>query len=123
MIVLQLVNCPNRVKGEVTKWLFEVSSGLYVGNVSARVRDELWKYVCNELNKGRAVMVYPANTEQRYDFRICGDTWTPVDYDGLKLMLRPSAKYMAQKQAVQETKAKLGFSKASKMRQARKFQK
>ena len=34
-------------------------------------------------------MVYSANNEQRMEFRVHNTTWTPVDFDGLTLMLRP----------------------------------
>lgn len=122
MIVLHLVSCPVKLQGEITKWLFEVASGIYVGVVSARVRDELWEHICKECKHGRAVLVYPTNTEQRFDFRVHGESWLPVDFDGLKLMLRPSLTYM---ETVNKTgtQVKLGFSKAAKRRAAKRFSK
>lgn len=45
MIVIILNNCPPALRGDLTKWLQEVNTGVYVGQVSARVRDELWARV------------------------------------------------------------------------------
>ena len=89
MIVPSLSNCPPKLRGDLSKWLVEINAGVYVGRVSARVRDELWQRVCENLRDGRATMVFRANTEQGLDFRVHNTTWIPVDYDGIQLMLRP----------------------------------
>jgi len=89
MIVLSLTSCSNALKGDLTRWLFEVDTNIYVGKQSTRVRDKIWERVTENTKSGRAVMVFPANNEQGFDFRIYGATWKPVDFDGLKLMLRP----------------------------------
>lgn len=81
MIVLSLSNCPPKLRGDLSKWLVEINAGVYVGRVSARVRDELWQRVCENLRDGRATMVFRANTEQGMDFRVHNTTWIPVDYD------------------------------------------
>jgi len=89
MIVLSLTNCPPALRGDLTRWLFEVDTNLYVGDQSARTRDKIWERVIQSTKSGRAVMVYPTNNEQGFDFRVWGMTWEPIDYDGLNLMLRP----------------------------------
>lgn len=76
----------------MSKWLCEINTGVYVGNLSARVRDGLWMRVCENLNNGKAVMVYSSNNEQRLEFRVHNCEWVPVDFDGLTLMKRPLAK-------------------------------
>ncbi len=90
MIVITLTNCPLSLRGDLTKWLQEINTGVYVGQVSARVRDQLWTRVIENAKTGRATMVYSAQNEQRLDFRVHNTTWEPIDFDGLKLMLRPS---------------------------------
>jgi len=102
MIVLQLTSCPPSLKGDMTKWLFEIATGVYVGKVSARVRDLLWKRVCSSIKGGRAVMVYTTDTEQGFDFRTLDDTWEPIDFDGLKLMLRPSPDRIFEKRSTKK---------------------
>ena len=91
MIIITLTDCPPRVRGDLSKWLCEINTGVYVGNVSARVRDELWERICENLRNGRATMVYSSNTEQGYAFRAYNTSWEPVDFDGITLMRRPSA--------------------------------
>jgi len=121
MIVLHLTDCPIGLRGSITKWLMEIASGVFVGKVSARVRDEIWVQVQEHCRNGRAVLVFNASGEQRLDFRIHGDTWEPIDFDGIKLILRPSASRLRAKQSVRTDGNKLGFSNASKLRTAKKF--
>jgi len=120
MIVLQLTDCPIGLRGELTKWLFEISAGVFVGQVSARVRDSLWTRVEKTRRSGRAILVYSTNNEQKLDFRICGETWEPIDFDGLKLVLRPSASRL-NKLRVGSVEARQGFSDAAKRRAAERF--
>lgn len=108
MIVITLERCPAALRGDLTKWLQEISPGVYVGQVSARVRDKLWERVCGEAKNGRATMAFTTRGEQRYDFRVHNASWEPIDFDGLKLMMRPSPARVAE---VGSRKA--GFSDAS----------
>lgn len=89
MMVLTLSNCPPALRGDLSAWLQEIDTNVYVGNVSAKVRDALWERVCQHIKTGRATLVYPARGEQRLTFRVHNTVWQPVDFDGLQLMLRP----------------------------------
>jgi len=89
VIVLVLTACPEGLRGHLTRWLLEVSAGVFVGKVSARVRDELWDRVVELSGRGRAVMAHTARTEQGFALRSHGHHWEPVDIEGLTLMLRP----------------------------------
>ena len=109
MLVITLTNCPPSLRGDLTGWLFEINTGVYVGNVSARVRDELWKRICENIKTGNVTMVYSAANEQHLDFRVYNTSWQPIDFDGLKLMLRPSAT-----QKIENMQLRQGFSKAAK---------
>lgn len=112
MIVITLSDCPPKVRGDLSKWLIEINTGVYVGQVSARVREELWKRICENLHTGRATMVFHTTGEQHMDFRVHNTTWEPVDFDGLKLMRRPLPSARKQSQTMVLEK---GFSKAAKM--------
>ena len=90
MTVVTLTDCPPRLRGDLSKWLLEINTGVYVGQLNRRVRDELWARICDNLPRGRATMVYSANNEQRMKFRVHNTVWQPVDFEGLTLMLRPS---------------------------------
>ncbi len=118
MLVLSLTDCPSALRGDLSRWLMEIDTGVYVGQVSARVREALWERVTAHLKTGRAVLVFNAGNEQKMDFRVHNASWEPIDFDGLKLMLRPSDHRLHEKQAGHEP-MKSGYSLASKMRRAK----
>ncbi|MCD6345555.1 MAG: type I-E CRISPR-associated endoribonuclease Cas2, partial [Anaerolineae bacterium] len=43
MVVMILEKVPVGVRGELTRWLLEIKTGVFVGHISARVRDKLWE--------------------------------------------------------------------------------
>lgn len=118
MTVVVLTDCPPKLRGDLTKWLLEINTGVYVGNLSARVREELWTRICENLKTGRATMVFRASNEQKMDFRVHNSSWEPVDYDGIQLMRRLSAEVLEQKEL---TALEDGFSKAAKMRKVKRI--
>jgi CRISPR-associated protein Cas2 len=75
----------------LTRWLLEISAGVFVGYVSARVREEMWARIVEYIADGRALMVHPVRGEQRLAFQVHGHDWTPVDFDGITLMRRQTA--------------------------------
>ena len=87
MIVLSLTNCPASLRGDLSRWLFEVEAGLYVGNQTSRVRDKIWERITVNIKNGRAIMVYPDTTEQGFNFQTCGTQSIAADFDGLTLMI------------------------------------
>ena len=118
MIVIVLDDCPNALKGDLTKWLLEITPGVYVGQVSSRVRDNLWNRICELAKNGKATMVCSARNEQHLDFRVHGNTWEPIDFEGIKLVLRPSPARVKKL-----GRMRLGYSNASKYRKAKRMKK
>ena len=116
MIVITLTDCPPALRGDLTKWLQEINTGVYVGSVSARVREEIWERVRQSAKSGRATMVFSANNEQRMDFRVHNTGWEPIDFDGMKLLLRPSPARLKK-----HSELRRGFSNAAKMHQSRQM--
>lgn len=112
MTVIVLAVCPEGLRGHLTRWLVEISSGVYVGNVSARVRDLLWQRVLEMVGRGRALMVHSVAGEQRLSFRSHNHEWSPKDFDGITLMMRPSAERAAETNNM----LKPGWSAAAKRR-------
>ncbi len=105
MIVVSLSNVPPRLKGFLTKYLWEISTGVYVGSVNVRIKDAIWDRICdNTENAGKAIMVFPATNEQGFDFQIIGSTWVPVDYEDLKLIMRPTEKKKDKVEELQNNK-------------------
>lgn len=88
MIVISLVNAPTQLRGYLTRFLSEVQAGLFVGKVSARVRDLLWERANNDLsyNNGRAVIAYDMDNEQGYVIKYLGGGREVVDLDGLQVI-------------------------------------
>jgi CRISPR-associated protein Cas2 len=91
VIVLVMSACPAGLRGQLTRWLLEISPGVFVGHVPARVRDLLWERVVELCGRGRALLVHSTTGEQRLAFRVHGHDWTPRDFDGIQLICRPAA--------------------------------
>lgn len=89
MVVFILTACPAGLRGHLTRWLMEVSAGVFVGHVSVRVREHLWAQVVDLVKDGKVIMVHPEDNEQGLAFRTHRHEWTPVDLDGVTLMRRP----------------------------------
>jgi CRISPR-associated protein Cas2 len=117
MIVVSVTDVPVALRGDLTKWLLEINTGVFVGKLSARVRDEVWERIVTYIKNGRATMVYSTNNEQGMDFRVHNTTWEPIDFDGLKLILKPSPSRIKRLGAVRQ-----GFSKAATFHKLRAVQ-
>lgn len=89
MTVIILTSCPAGLRGHLTQWLLEISAGVYVGHVSARVRQRLWLKVVEMAGPGRALLVFQRPGEQRLSFLVHDHHWKPVDFDGITLIRRP----------------------------------
>ncbi|WP_343036827.1 type I-E CRISPR-associated endoribonuclease Cas2e [Lacticaseibacillus absianus] len=113
MIVLTLSKVPPSLRGDLTKWYSEIQTGVFVGNVSARVRDRLWQRVLANIGHGEATMVFNAQNELGYQFLTTRADHAVVDYDGLPFMMRRDHT---------DTTVDPGFSQAAKFHQAHKYQ-
>jgi len=88
MVVIILESVPVSLRGELTRWMLELRAGVFVGSLSAMVRDKLWEMVCSKFkNKGGGFLVQSANNEQGYVIRSAGATSKTIeDFDGLLLI-------------------------------------
>lgn len=85
-----LEKVPTSLRGELTRWLIEPHAGVFVGHVSALVRDKLWEKCCDKLKEGGVVQLWATNNEQRFTIRSFGATHRDVvDFDGLQLIRLP----------------------------------
>jgi len=91
VIVVVLSVTPERLRGDLTRWLLEISTGVYVGHLSARVRDHLWERITADVSSGRALMVWSARNEQRMQFKVHNHAWAVEDFDGIALMRRETS--------------------------------
>lgn len=115
MTVIVLTNCPIGLRGQLTRWMLEISPGVYVGRPNIRVRDKLWSMIIEMIKNGRAIMVEHAANEQGFKFRVHHNDWEPVDVDGLQLIRRPVTQ--------SKSRMKPGWSKASQYRRAKRINK
>ncbi|MGY5339587.1 type I-E CRISPR-associated endoribonuclease Cas2e [Levilactobacillus spicheri] len=110
MIVITLTKVPAALRGDLTKWYQEIQTGVYVGNVSARIRDQLWERILKTIGQGEATMVYNAQNELGYQFKTTRQDRQVVDFDGIPLMMHLT---------VAPGVPRHGFSKAAKFHRAR----
>lgn len=90
MVVLILERVPLGLRGELTRWFLEAKAGVFVGRVSAAVRDRLWDKACAGSGSGACLMIHTSDTEQGYRLRTFGSTSRTIeDFDGLSLVRVP----------------------------------
>lgn len=90
MTVVVVERARPSLRGQLTRWMLEVRAGVFVGTLSARVRDELWKLVLERLGDGSALLIHTARNEQGFVIRCEGEGSRMLfDMDGLTLIGRP----------------------------------
>lgn len=115
LTVITLRNSPASLRGDLTKWMQEISTGVYVGNFNSKIREKLWERVVESVGSGEATMTYAYRNEIGYSFKTHNSSKISIDFDGIPLVFTP--------REIKNDKVdkKLGFSKASKMRKISKF--
>ncbi|MCH5052045.1 type I-E CRISPR-associated endoribonuclease Cas2e [Pectobacterium aquaticum] len=87
MLVVVTENVPPRLRGRLAVWLLEVRAGVYVGDISQRVREMIWQQIIELAEQGNVVMAWATNTESGFEFQTWGENRRmPVDLDGLRLV-------------------------------------
>lgn len=87
MLVIVTENVPHRLRGRLAVWLIEIRAGVYVGDLSTKVREMIWQQVEVGIEDGNAIMAWSTNTESGFDFLTLGENRRlPVEIDGLKLV-------------------------------------
>ncbi|EDV2152743.1 type I-E CRISPR-associated endoribonuclease Cas2 [Salmonella enterica] len=87
MLVVVTENVPPRLRGRLAVWLLEIRAGVYVGDVSAKIREMIWQQVSVLADEGNVVMSWATNTESGFEFQTFGvNRRIPVDLDGLRLV-------------------------------------
>ena len=87
MLIMVLNNVPVGVRGNLTRWLVEVKSGVYIGQVSARVRDKLWEQCIESKRTGGIFQAWSTNNEQGFQMRMSGMIDRRIiDWEGVELV-------------------------------------
>lgn len=93
MIVLILQNAPKGLRGELSRWMIEPRAGVFIGTLSALVREKLWEKTVKASPAGGGMMIYRSPTEQGFSVRTFGETSRAmVEYEGLMLVRIPEIK-------------------------------
>ncbi len=87
MLVVVTEAVPPRLRGRLAVWLLEIRAGVYVGDVSRRIREMIWNQIVNLAEDGNVAMAWAAPNESGFDFQTYGQNRrVPIDYDGLRLV-------------------------------------
>lgn len=87
MTIIILERVSPSLRGELSRWFIEPHTGVFIGHVSAMVRDKLWEKCCDKVGDGGVLQAWSTNNEQRFTMRTYGDTKrTIVEYEGLQLV-------------------------------------
>ena len=108
LTVITVKNVPLSLRGDLTRWMQEIATGVYVGNFNSRIREYLWQRVINTVGQGEASMSFACRNEIGYSFNTYNTSRQIIDYDGIPLVLIPS---LAQ---LENNEIQPGFSNASK---------
>ena len=106
--VITLKNVPVALRGDLTKWMQEIATGVYVGNFNAKVREYLWDRVCDAVATGEATLCFSVRNEIGYQFQTINAQREVVNFDGIPLVRIPSSEQESKGQEL-----KNGFSIAS----------
>jgi len=100
MVLMLLERVSPSLRGELTRWLVQPRTGVFVGTVSALVRDKLWERAIASLQSAKprksgkqhgAMMLYTTNNEQGFQVRVFGETDRRIeDFEGLLLAKSPA---------------------------------
>jgi CRISPR-associated protein Cas2 len=87
MTVVVTENVPPRLRGRLSVWLLQIRAGVYIGDVSKRIREMIWQQCETFVDEGNIVMAWSTNTESGFDFQTLGENRRiPVELDGLRLV-------------------------------------
>ena len=83
--VILLYNPSNEVRGKLRRYFYEVKANVFVGAVSAGVRDTLWDHIVSSGTE--ASIIIHTNNEQRFIYKTTkvDEDYTFLDFDGVML--------------------------------------
>ena len=89
MTVITLSKVSNSLKGDLSKWMQEIATGVYIGNFNSKVRDKLWERIQDAVGTGEATISYPTRNEIGYTFLTVNSRREIYDSDGIPLVCFP----------------------------------
>ena len=113
--VITLKKVPQALRGDLTKWMQEITTGVYIGNFNTKVREKLWKRVKENVKDGEATLSFAYRNEIGYQFDTHNTNFSNIDIDGIPLVFIPN------ENVNEQIEIKHGFSNAAKFRNAKKY--
>lgn len=116
LTVVTLTNAPNSLRGDLTKWMQEIATGVYVGNFNVKVREKLRSRILENIGDGQATISYAYRNEIGYKFDTINTQREYLDFEGLPLVLIRKEEHSNEVKDYRK-----GFSKAAKFRKSKIF--
>lgn len=113
--VITLKKVPQSLRGDLTKWMQEITTGVYIGNFNTKVREKLWKRVKENVKDGEATLSFSYRNELGYQFDTHNTSFSNIDMDGIPLVFIPN------ENVDEKREIKHGFSNAAKFRNAKRY--
>lgn len=101
--VITLKNVPNSLRGDLSRWMQEIATGVYIGNYNSKVREYLWKRISETVKEGEATISYSCRNEIGYSFSTCNTERQIVDFDGIPLVLLPWREFSEKTEAKEKS--------------------
>ena len=113
--VITLKSVPSSLRGDLSKWMQEISPGVYIGNFNSRIREKLWQRVKENVGTGDATISFYSTNELGYDFKTHNTNRKVINFDGIPLVLI--------EKSVEDCNfnKKFGYSNASKIHKTKKY--
>ena len=90
MTIFILEKTASSLRGDLTRWMLEPKTGVFIGHISAMVREKLWGKIQKNSYNSAGIMIWSTNSEQGFDIKTFGITSRNVhDWDGLLLVSKP----------------------------------
>ena len=90
MIVMILQKVSPAIRGKLSRYLVETANGVFIGQLSARVKDKLWAECKGNTLDGVIFQAWSTNNEQGFAMRLSGGDRTIVDWEGLSFVIEPA---------------------------------
>lgn len=90
MTVIVLHNYPPALAGKVSRWMMQISAGVFVGQLTARGRDKVVNLLSTHTNGVDGVMCCTDDSIQGLRVTKFGNpTYSLEDFDGVALIVKP----------------------------------
>lgn len=101
MVVMILENAPKSLRGELSRFLIEPKAGVFVGKVSALVREKLWELCLKRRKLSGVIQIWSDANEQGFSVKSFGDTSRSIkQVEGLWLAAIPDESHAPRLRAV-----------------------